>query len=192
MRAQLHIWKGITPTVKTQFFSTMICLCLLTGCSQPVKTPTPIPTRAVGEFAIYLVNQAATTQQMLQADLGEIELRETPILPTDDIIAYTWKTHEIELTDSAYARIGQLDVPVTTGVPFVVCVGRERIYGGAFWVSFSSATFHGIVIDALPATQNRPLRIQLGYPESPEFFKGEDLRSDPRIRQALETAGKLK
>jgi len=77
-------------------------------------------------------------------------------------------------------------------MPFVVCVNRQPIYGGAFWVSYSSESFHGIVIDTLYAQQNQPIRIQLGYPESPELFAGEDRRSDPRILQSLEQAGKLK
>ena len=50
----------------------------------------------------------------------------------------------------------------------------------------------GIVIDTLPAQAGSPLsRLQLGYPESPELFTGEDLRDDTRIRQSLQEAGKL-
>lgn len=88
--------------------------------------------------------------------------------------------------------IEQLEVLVTGGVPFVVCVGAERIYPGAFWVSYSSMSYNGIVIDTLSAQLEDPiLHIQLGCPESPEVFVGEDLRADPRILQSLREAGKL-
>ena len=94
------------------------------------------------------------------------------------------------LTDAAYERIAGLEVPIAPGIPFVVCVDGEPIYRGAFWASYSSASYDGIVIDVLPAVNMEPLRLQLGYP-GPDFFTGEDLRADARIFQALKEAGKL-
>jgi hypothetical protein len=145
-----------------------------------------------GEFAIYLVDldQGMSAQDALQVNLSELELEDTPILAIDDIISYDWETHAITLTDAAYERLAQLQVPVAPGVPFVVCVGNEPIYRGAFWAIYSSASFDGIAI-VLPPVKELPIRIQLGYPESLELFAGEDLRSDPRIFQALTEAGKL-
>ena len=150
--------------------------------------------RGRGGFAIYLVDQAITAQEMLQADLGELRLEEAPIISLDDIVAYNLATHEIQLTDSAYEKIGGLAVPVQ-GAPFVVCVGHERIYGGAFWTSYSSLSYEGIVIDTLPAMADDPdqaLRIELGYPESLELFVGEDPRSHFRIVESLAAANKLR
>ena len=147
-----------------------------------------------GDFAIYLIGQSVSAQEMLQADLEELELEDVPILSIDDVVVYSWATHEIQLTDSAYARIGELRVPVQ-GIPFIVCVGRERVYGGAFWAAYSSVSFRGVVIDVLPPMANRPhrtLRIQLGYPESPELFVGEDPRPDPRIMASLRAADRLR
>jgi len=147
-----------------------------------------------GEFAIYLIGQAVSAQEMLHADLEELEIEDAPILSIDDIVAYTWATHEIQLTDAAYARIGGLQVPVQ-GIPFIVCVGRERVYGGAFWAGYSSLSFRGAVIEVLPAMASRPdriLRMQLGYPESPELFVGEDPRPDPRIMASLRAVDKLR
>lgn len=178
--------------MKVRFLFVMVLLYLLTGCNWSAMTSNSIPTNTVGAFSIYLVKQTMSAQQMMETDLSDLELEEIPILSIDDIVAYSWETHEIELTTSAYERIAELHVPVTTGVPFVVCVGREPVYGGAFWVGYSSMSFRGIVIDKLFATENHPVRIQLGYPESPELFEGEDPRSDPRILQSLEAAGKLR
>jgi hypothetical protein len=171
-------------------FSILLTLITLvtSGCYSPKER-----NLQVGDFSIYLPAQKMSAVQISKADLDTLELEDKPILSIDDIISYSKETHEIELTASAYERIGGLEVPVTTGIPFVVCVGREPIYSGAFWVSYSSMSFYdSVVIDTLPATQHHSIRIQLGYPESPELFRGEDRRSDPRILQSLERAGKLK
>jgi len=162
--------------------------------TQPIATPTiPSTNNDTGEFSIYLVKQEIASDMILEASLDQLELEEVPILSLADITAYTWETHEMELTPSAYERIAQLQVSISngTGLPFVICVGSERVYSGAFWTSYSSAVFGGIVIDVYPAEKYRPIRIQLGYP-SEEWFTGEDLRSDPRIFRSLEEAGKLK
>lgn len=141
-------------------------------------------------FAIYLVKGGVIDPG---ADPAQLALEPEPFISLDDIVAYTWETHEFELTEAARERVARLEVPVTTGVPFVVCVGPERIYAGAFWISYSSMSYSGIVIDTLPAqASSHSLRIQLGYPESPELFTGTDLRSDARLRQSLQDEGKLR
>ena len=96
--------------------------------------PTPAPTRGPASegFAIYLPAQKIAANEMLEANLSDLELEDKPILSVDDIITYSKSTHEIELTPAAYERLSQLSVP-TTGVPFVVCVDRAPVYGGAFW-----------------------------------------------------------
>jgi hypothetical protein len=159
-----------------------ILATLLSGCNPADSTP--------GDYAIYLVKSDSAAPG---SDLARIDLASTPFLSQADILSYTWETHEIELTESARQRVAQLAVPVTTGIPFVVCVGSERIYPGAFWVSYSSMSYDGIVIDTLPAMAGSPvIQIQLGYPAAPEFFTGDDPRPDPRIQQALQEAGRLR
>jgi hypothetical protein len=164
-----------------------VAAALLTACA----TVNPAPEHVPG-FAIYLVQPGITAQQMRTMDLDALELESAPILALNDILAYTWETHTIELSEPARERIAGLEVPVTSGLPFVACVGDERIYAGAFWVSYSSMSFDGVVIDTLFAQmEDGSIRIQLGYPASPEFFVGADPRSDPRILQSLREAGKL-
>jgi len=79
--------------------------------------------------------------------------------------------------------------------PFVVCVGKERIYRGAIWSSLSSREYDGVVIlepsYQPPESDSYTIRLELGYPTE-KWFKGEDPRSDPRILRALEKAGKIK
>jgi hypothetical protein len=164
-----------------------ILAALVCSCAPATRQADP-----QGPFSIYLVTDPVSGQEAMELDLGELELAEVPILSLDDIQSYSWQTHEIQLTESARERIAALEVPVTTGVPFVVCVGDERVYGGAFWISWSSISFNGIVIDTFCASmEGQPIRIQLGYPR-PDFFEGQDPRSDPRIQQSLSQAGRLR
>jgi hypothetical protein len=174
-------------TLLSRITSLWIAIAVISGCAGATSEPD-----TMGDFCIYLVKQGVSAQQMMKMDLSQLELDRSPVLSDADIVTYTWETHEIELTEPARERVARLEVPMTTGVPFVVCVGDERIYGGAFWVSSSSMSFQGIVIDTLFAKMDdHPIRIQLGYPESPERFEGEDLRSDPRILRSLTGSGKL-
>jgi hypothetical protein len=162
--------------------------------TQDRGTPTPsVAESSVAVFDVYLVEEEISPQQMRNINLAELQLEETPLLSVDDIVAYRWETHEMELSDSASKRLAQLErsIPLGAGVPFVVCAGGEPIYSGALWTSYSSATYDGMVIDVHPAGLGEPVSIQMGYP-TPEWFTGEDLRSDPRIHRALEEAGKLK
>jgi len=89
--------------------------------------PTPAPTRGPASegFAIYLPAQKIAANEMLEANLSDLELEDKPILSVDDIITYSKSTHEIELTPAGYERLSQLSVP-TAGMPFVVCVDRGR------------------------------------------------------------------
>jgi hypothetical protein len=43
----------------------------------------------------------------------------------------------------------------------------------------------------LVSPDRQVIRLELGYP-GPDFFVGQDPRSDPRILDALESAGKLR
>jgi hypothetical protein len=185
-----------------QMIGVMLVTLLMVSCSSPIYTPslvpilptsattpvpTSIPTSDSSDFSIYLLAQHVAAHQVSTLDV--LDLEQEPILSISDIIAYSWETHTIELIASAYERMGELEVPVD-GTIFVACLGREPIYTGAFWAMYSSLSFNGVVIK-LPLTDDHTTQITLGYP-SPSFFTGKDPRSDPRILQSLERAGKLK
>ena len=173
----------IPPTTATQTPAPLVA-----AEPTPLLAGTITPTVKTG-FSIYLLAQNIPPKQL--AILSHLELEDEPILSINDIVSYARATHEIGLTASGYERIHSLSVP-TTGVAFAVCVNGEPVYSGAFWAGYSSQSFDGIVIDPIYATQNHPvIQIQLGYP-GPEFFRGDDPRSDPRILRALEQAGKLR
>jgi len=76
------------------------------------------------------------------------------------------------------------------GIPFVVCVGTERIYTGAFWTPLSSLSFDGVVIIQPFNKDETTIQISLGYPGS-DMFTGRDPRVDKRILYVLAQDGKL-
>ena len=123
--------------------------------------------------------------------LSHYERADKPLISVKDVISYYKNTHEIKLTKEAFERINSLKIP-TYGKSFVLCVGEKQIYWGAFWASYSSQSFDGVII-LFPflSEKENTIQITLGYP-SPSFFRGNDPRSDPQIFQSLEKAGKLK
>lgn len=144
------------------------------------------------EFAIYLLAQDIPATQLSQLEIDQWKLQASPILASDDIVVYDKATHTLALTPDAYARIQQIfPMPVKVdGIPFVVCVGKARIYLGAFWTPLSSLSYDGIVIMQPLDNSQTTIQVSLGYP-APEVFTGNDPRSDPRIINALAQSGKL-
>jgi hypothetical protein len=139
-------------------------------------------------FAIYLTKQDIPPAQM--EDLSHVDMAEEAIITISDIITYDDQEHELRLTASAFGRISQLDIP-TVGKSFIVCVDKQPIYWGAFWVFWSSQSFDGVTIWK-PLSVEGPdvVRLELGYPSS-QLYTGEDPRSNPVVIESLEQAGKL-
>ena len=157
----------------------LVLLCCLGTACRPAQA---------GEFSLYLVD-GLTTAEAVQGDLQTLPLAAEPLLTAGDIKWYDFETHEMELTRAAYKRIqGVFPMPVRVdGIPFVVRAGEETVYMGAFWTPVSSLSFDGVVIMEPWEKDVRVIRIGVGYPTSD--FAASDPRSDPRIRQALETDG---
>ena len=75
-------------------------LLVLSGCTTPE-----------GEgFAIYLTKEDVPPEKMEM--LSHVDLADQPVISMQDIIQYNAQTHEIKLTDTAFERISQLEVPV--------------------------------------------------------------------------------
>jgi len=139
-------------------------------------------------FAIYLTEEDIPPARM--PALSHIDIAEQPIVATRDIIKYSTNTHEITLTENAFNRISNLEVPVR-GKSFVVCVDRKTIYWGAFWTPISSISFDGVTIwKPLYSKGSKVLKLDLDYPSS-EFYGSEDPRNNIEIIESLEQAGKL-
>jgi len=177
-------------------------MLLLVGCavrpSEIPSTPMPLNLKATTTMDAAAAEDEPFALYLMEGEIppGEISpgsalvLMDKPLITVDDIVEYDAETHQIRLTENGLSKISQIQVPVN-GKAFVIYVNGEMIYQGAFWVSFSSLSYDGVVIDPLLTTVENPvIQISLGYP-GVSFFTGDDPRSDPRILEGLEKSGKL-
>lgn len=137
-------------------------------------------------FALYLARDSL--QAFDETDLAQVELADEPLLGDQDLIAYERDSHTLRLAPEAARRLENMDLP---GQVFVLTVGGEPLYGGAFMAAYFSRTYDGVVILWPPmGGDGTRLHLQLGYP-GPDDFAGADPRDDPRLTEALRRAGKL-
>lgn len=140
--------------------------------------------------ALYLLDASIGSEMLSRTAAQDLARQSQALINETDIIAYDTATHSMQLTAEARQRIDELDFPVN-GRPFVICVNETAIYAGAFWPLYSSLSAPNIVVIVTPLLKSdNSLELTLGYP-GPDFFEGEDPRSDPRILDALEKSDKL-
>jgi hypothetical protein len=122
--------------------------------------------------------------------LSHVTPTDQPLISSEDVITYNAQTHEMKLTDQAFERTCELEVPAE-GRAFMVCVDKQPIYWGSFWTPISSISFDGVTIRQPYSSQDSAvITLQLGYPSS-SFYGGEDPRNSAEILRSLEQAGKL-
>jgi hypothetical protein len=158
----------------------LLCTELLAGCSDPHAIAVS------DDFSMYLAAPTYTVPQMMAGELvlDHLAIDASPILGLDDIISYTWDDHTLEVTDEARDRLISADL----GRVFVVTALGERIYMGAFWEPTSSIAYAEICISKWELQrENMPVHLW-----SSVAAGAEDKRADPRVRRALEAAGKLR
>jgi hypothetical protein len=144
---------------------------------------------ASGEgFAIYLTEGDIPPANIIS--LSDVHITGEAIIGMGDVVSYNQQTHELKVSESAFKRIYELQVPVR-GTSFTVCLDRKPVYWGAFWTPVSSISYDGVTIWK-PYNINRPyiLTLELGYPTA-SFYNGKDPRNDPGLMKVLEKHGKL-
>jgi hypothetical protein len=138
------------------------------------------------DFAIYLLKDSKlTAAQVWSEPLESCVLAGSPFIESRDLKSYSWQTHEFSVwaaVDSQLVAFRRTLGP-TGGIPFVVVVGTEKIYLGAFWYGYSSMICQVPFIDVI----GNPHRIN----KCESVLVSEDKRIDPRIYQALKAAGIL-
>jgi hypothetical protein len=146
---------------------------------------------ARGEFAIYLLaDSTLTAVEAAHEPLDALMLSQSPIISIDDIANYEWSDHVFSLKSGHELKGLDKRRLSVHGIPFVVVANNERIYLGAFWTSFSSYAPDfphinlGFAVFFAPISGE--LRIEKGWVASEP-----DLRNDPRIYRALQSAGIL-
>jgi len=160
----------------------LCCLLVLPGCRGVDDD-----SERFNEWAIYLLaDPSLTSYQIRETPVAQLQLASSPFITIRDLNAYYWKTHQMEFTPGMEATLDSLTRKGGSvyGLPFVVVVGEERIYAGAFWWAYSSLT---------PCCPNilliGPKRMQISLPP---LHQGADPRSDQRIYWSLMAAGLLK
>jgi len=168
---------------KLKLLLTAYCALTISSCTHS----------EIDRLAIYLLSQDISAVDAVKWDLDQLPLENEPLISDEDIISYERASHSIELTPDAYRRFQRVfPKPVkVSGIPFVVCVGSQRIYSGALWTPVSSISYDGVVILQTFDDDGTTIQLILGYP-GPEAFTGNDPRADSRIVRALEQAIKLK
>jgi hypothetical protein len=146
-----------------------------------------------GEWAIYrLSDPTLFSDQIRNVPLSQLRLAAEPFISVHDIGWYRWDTHSFECQAKVNARIDSLARygGSVRGVPFVVTVGKDPIYLGSFWWSYSSIYPWCPTIDitflGASGSNDPQLRIEL-----PSLYQGEDPRQDRRIHESLRRAGVL-
>ena len=142
-----------------------------------------------GPLGFYLTKAYIASDALVESGLDCGRLSDQPLLAASEIQSYNWRVHKMRITPEAFQRLSNLEVP-TSGLPFVVCLGRHPVYSGAFWTILSSNSFAGVVI-TLPLFDEQMVSLDLGYP-SKDFFEGFDPRPNPFIREYLYQAEKLR
>jgi hypothetical protein len=193
---------GLTILLVVLISTGTACVQPLSGSPNPSPPVNPEPVKtgndpgaasagmtAEGEgFALYLTRDDIPPETMKA--LSHVDIAGQPLLSLKDLISYNAQTHELKLTEEAFARIAQLEIPVR-GRSFLVCIDKSPVYEGAFWTPVSSISFDGVTIwKPLGSKIPQILTLELGYPAS-SFYGGADPRNDPRVLESLKTAGKL-
>jgi hypothetical protein len=141
-------------------------------------------------FAIYLFAAPVDTRTFAKDDLlwNRLALSSAPVISAADVISYDFSTHAMRLRSEAIKRLPK---PPVSGIPFVVVVNGERIYLGAFYMSYSSITCARpvIVVDKIELDRGNTVIIDRAYPAS--TASGKDWRSDERVKDVLSKLRKL-
>ena len=144
-----------------------------------------LDSASTSDFAIYrLKDSKLAASQVWAQPIDELVLADVPLVALRDLKSYSWQTHEFRVTaevDSQFVMLKRTIGPVG-GIPFVVTVGNERIYLGAFWYAYSSLAPQ---VPYIEVTFNEH-RICRGW-----IDQGDDKRNDRRIYDALKRAGVL-
>lgn len=153
---------------------------LAVGC-EDLSTDRP-PTESWVIFR--LRDESITAYDASRQPLGTLVLADEPFMTVADIGAYHWSSHTFVPSPRIENQlIAMRDSRGSVfGIPFVVKVGNDRIYMGAFWYAYSSLAPTFPHIDLI----SNPHQIQ------PSWMPGDtDVRYDIRIYDALRRAGVL-
>jgi hypothetical protein len=141
---------------------------------------------AAGQVTLCLLDPSIASSDLATLErpaLGPV------LISDDDIMGYEQATHCLLVTDAAWERVMNQQVPVS-GTPFALCLDGEPLLVGSLWTPLSSLGFDGVVIMVLIGEQGQ-LCLERGYP-GPTAGADPNPRVDPRLIGALRQRGKLR
>ena len=153
---------------------------LLLTCKQSTS---PQPSK--GDFAIYLLQDSTiTAENAFSQPIDSLPLATTAFLTVNGLESYIWDSHSFELTNQMRTIYENFIIlhGTTSGCPFVVTVGNERIYLGTFWWAYSSSMPPACAV--IYTSGPLPYNIKLAS-------GAVDKRSDPRIYYSLKKSSVL-
>jgi hypothetical protein len=140
---------------------------------------------SVNEVSIYLVKDLSTTEAMSKK-LDVLPLETIPVFTDKDIRTYNWKEHEFTMKKDISLEEKLEGKVSTSGKPFVVVVGNERIYLGSFWTLLSS--LYNPDIPTINSVWHKGSERDI---YTIQYGGKQDLRDDKRIFEALKGLGKI-
>ncbi len=154
---------------------------LLLSCMHPTTNET-----SKGDFAIYLLEDSSLgASNAFPISPENLDLSNEAFITVEDLEFYEWATHSFELKEPKKSEFENYiyQQGSTRGVPFVVTVGKSRIYFGTFWWNYSSSTPPSCAVIYLIG----PLPHQISLVQG-----AQDKRKDERILNSLESSGVLR
>jgi hypothetical protein len=168
--------------MKGRIILLLVFSALLFNCSNSTS-----PVIQDSELGIYLLKDTLiNSKDAMEIALESLELQSDPILDIEDIISYNWVEHIIKVSSINFEKVKSIKnkIKSTYGLPFVVAVGKDKIYLGNFFPLYSSLMYMDLPhIDVAPLTEIKIFKAPLDI---------EDKRNDERIYSVLKESGKLK
>jgi hypothetical protein len=162
------------------------------------RSPATLARKSGGRFGIFLPREDVYSgtpdvneriARYLQSHPAEIPLASHPVVSEEDVARYEWWTHTLTLNRTFWFKIRR---PSLRGSPFVVVADGEPVYVGAFFSDASSFSCPTPVIRFDEQMTNRVVTIERAYPGAFVVQGKKDPREDPKVKKALQAAGKLR
>ncbi|MGD8777446.1 MAG: hypothetical protein PVH88_00610 [Ignavibacteria bacterium] len=165
----------------------LLLLCFLQSCCENNTES----NGGANRVSFYLLkDDKVVATDAAKSKIESLELSEQPIFSSDEISYYNWGNHSFAIDSVSFEKLKECSSlhESVFGIPFIVTVGKERIYLGAFGYSFSSQAplFPHINITFISYSSSPVLRIENSWLDSEE-----DKREDKRILSALLKSGLL-
>jgi hypothetical protein len=165
-----------------KIIAVFILSAVLFGFKQNISTS----SNQTDDFSIYLLkSDTLKTREAKQQPLNSLTLARRPFISIDDIVSYDWSQHNITLTPKGIKKVRSFFAKRTSAepIPFVVVVGKEKIYLGTIFIIGAP-----YVVPDLPYIHSsfKTTLMIFRSPDSPG-----DQRSDERVRKALQKRDKL-